>query len=323
MTFAETVYSYLDLRIVYLLIVSIAASFLLVRGLIRIRKEERRRLQSAKRMDYHQAVTPNEEGQSDTFDEDAQDTENLTRRRAVQSIEARFEFIRKFYTPTILIITFILMALPFLPTIPATYVSIVTALLAAVVGLAARPLIENAISGVVITLSQPIRINDTVIIDGHYGTIEKITLLYTVLKIWNWRRYVIPNDKMMKKELINLTMNDEFEWAHVQFHVAPSADLNLVKKIAKNAMSCRYLSDVESPSFWVMDLEKESISCWVAGWATDPAQAWALKSMTRKNLVDELQRNGIGFQMANTSIEMSNKSIQSFSAMRGAPPFQT
>jgi moderate conductance mechanosensitive channel len=301
----------LSLRSLYLLIVLSGALFLLVRGLVRIRKEEKRRLETVENRDYHQAVNPNEEASnSETPEDDSEDTENLTRRRAVQSIEARFEFIRRFYTPFILSLTAILVCLPFLPTIPATYVSIVTALLAAVVGLAARPVIENAISGVVITLSQPIRINDTVIIDGHYGTIEKITLLYTVVKVWNWRRYVIPNDKMMKKELVNLTLGDELEWAHVEFRVSPDADLTLVKKIAKNAMVCRYLVKDEDPSFWVMDLEKDAISCWVAGWANDPAQAWALKSTTRKNLVDELQRNGIGFQMANTNIQLKPETLR-------------
>jgi moderate conductance mechanosensitive channel len=307
----------LSLRSLYLLIVLSGAFFLLVRGLVRIRKEEKRRLETVENRDYHQAVNPNEDAsKSETPEDDSEDTENLTRRRAVQSIEARFEFIRRFYTPFILSITAILVCLPFLSTIPATYVSIVTALLAAVVGLAARPVIENAISGVVITLSQPIRINDTVIIDGHYGTIEKITLLYTVVKVWNWRRYVIPNDKMMKKELVNLTLGDELEWAHVEFRVSPDADLTLVKKIAKNAMVCRYLVRDEDPSFWVMDLEKDAISCWVAGWANDPAQAWALKSTARKNLVDELQRNGIGFQMANTNIQLKPEILRAMQSQQ-------
>lgn len=310
---------FLDLRLAYLFTVVTVASILLVRGLVRIRKEEKRRLQLAETKEYHEAVPSNEgDGNGPPTEEDTEDTDSLTRRRAVQSIEARFEFIRRFYTPFIVGLTVILVCLPFLPTIPATYVSIVTALLAAVVGLAARPVIENAISGIVITLSQPIRINDTVIIDGNYGTIEKITLLYTVLKIWNWRRYVIPNDKMMKKELVNLTLNDELEWAHIEFKVAPDADLNLVKKLAKSAMRCRHLSPNEPPSFWVMDLDKDAIGCWVAGWALDPAQAWALKSTARKNLVDLLQKNDIRFQMTNTNINLPSEAWPALrSSLRG------
>jgi small-conductance mechanosensitive channel len=165
-------------------------------------------------------------------------------------------------------------------------------------------MLENAVAGVVITLSQPIRINDTVIIDGRYGTVERIHLLFTVVKIWNWRRFVIPNHKLLQKEFENLTVIDGSEWAYVEFHVSPRSDLELVKKLAKSSMKCRYLSGREAPSFWVMDLGQQSIKCWVAGWAESPAEAWALKSHSRKKLAQLFIQNHVDFHLVSNRVDL-------------------
>ncbi len=54
-----------------------------------------------------------------------------------------------------------------------------------------------------------------------------------------------------------------------------------------------------------MEMEKDAILCWVAGWADDPARAWALKSGARKNLIKKFKDNKISFQMAKSKIELS------------------
>lgn len=61
-----------------------------------------------------------------------------------------------------------------------------------VAGLAARPLLGNLIAGVQIGLTQPIRIDDVVIANGEWGTIEEITGTYVVVKIWDQRRMIVP-----------------------------------------------------------------------------------------------------------------------------------
>lgn len=298
--------SYVSFKSVYLVVVAGLSVLLLFRGLIIIRREKRRRLHQIKNMDYSQAVISTENSSEE-------DEVIINRRRAVQSVETRFEFMRRFYIPLIVTISLLLLSLPFLPTLPATYLSLFTGLVAGLIGLASRPVIENAIAGMVLTFSQPIRINDTVIIDEQYGTVEKINLLYTVIKIWNWRRLVVPNHKLLQKEIENLTLGEEDEWAYVAFHVEPHVDIQKVKQIAKNSMNSIYRDDKEEPSFWIMDMNKDSILCWVAGWATDPARAWALKSAARRNLIKALQDHNISFHMANTQINVSAEQKAQFS----------
>lgn len=284
----------------YLYFISIVTFtvFALVRGLYKIKKAEKKRLLSARNMDVTEAV------ETEAPDEDA---ENITRRRAITSIEARFDFIRKSYVPFVLFVSLVLIAIPLLPEVSNTYITLIAGIITVLLGIAGRPVIENAISGIVITMSQPIRINDTVIIDGQYGTIEKINLLYTVIKVWNWRRFVIPNHKLLQKEFENLSQIEENEWAYIEFYVSPDADIEEVKKIAKKSMKCKFLDPVEPPSFWVMDLQKDAIKCWVAGWSTNPAEAWALKSIARRNLARELQQAGIKFQSIQNQVNLNKE----------------
>jgi small-conductance mechanosensitive channel len=59
-------------------------------------------------------------------------------------------------------------------------------------GLAARPILENLVAGIQIAFTQPIRIDDVVIVESEYGRIEKITATFVVVRLWDWRRMVLP-----------------------------------------------------------------------------------------------------------------------------------
>ena len=61
-----------------------------------------------------------------------------------------------------------------------------------IVGLAARPLFENLFAGIQLALTQPIRIDDVVIVEKQYGRIEEIHATYVVVRLWDLRRMVVP-----------------------------------------------------------------------------------------------------------------------------------
>tara|TARA_B100001248_G_scaffold262427_1_gene258358 strand:- start:14297 stop:15217 length:921 start_codon:yes stop_codon:yes gene_type:complete len=297
-------------EIIYAVLVAGIAYLSIRVGLRKLRDLEADRLESAESMEVSEAV------ETESPDEDS---DNIIRRRAVSSIESRFQTIRNFYVPLVLSLAAVFILIPFLSTISASYLSVFAGAFAVLVGIAARPLIENLISGMVITFSQPIRINDTVIIDDKYGTVERINLLYTVVKIWNWRRYNIPNHVFLQKEFENLSQTDEHEWAYIPFHVSPEANLERVKEIAKQAIRCKYLLEIEPPSFWVMKLNESSVECWVAGWAANPAETWALKSSTRKRLMELLQKEGIPTHVQHNQLKVPPITMQGTQNRPSAP----
>ena len=61
-----------------------------------------------------------------------------------------------------------------------------------VLGIAAQPVLSNILAGVQLALTQPIRIDDAVVVEGEWGWIEEITATYVVIRIWDWRRLIVP-----------------------------------------------------------------------------------------------------------------------------------
>ena len=76
-----------------------------------------------------------------------------------------------------------------------------------VAGLAARPLLGNLIAGLQIGLTQPIRLEDVVVVEGEWGVIEEITGTYVVVKIWDQRRMIVPLEWWTQNPFQNWTRN--------------------------------------------------------------------------------------------------------------------
>ncbi|MGH8272748.1 MAG: mechanosensitive ion channel family protein [Gammaproteobacteria bacterium] len=73
------------------------------------------------------------------------------------------------------------------------------------VGLAARPVLENLLAGLQISLTRPINLDDVVVIDGYWGRIEEITTTYVVVAIWDERRLILPFSRIMTTPFENWT----------------------------------------------------------------------------------------------------------------------
>ncbi|ETR68789.1 MAG: MscS mechanosensitive ion channel, partial [Candidatus Magnetoglobus multicellularis str. Araruama] len=220
--------------------------------------------------------------------------EKEAKETAVESIEHRFSIIRRVSFFLIVTIWFIALIFPFLNKIPATLISILIASSGIILGIASRPLIENMISGIVISFSHPVRIGDTVIIDNNYGNIEDITITHTIVKVWNWRRYIIPNSRMLSKEIINCTINDSYQWTHVEFFAAYDSDIEKIKALSISAaLKSRYFANYEEPRFWIMEMDEKGYKCWIAAWTDSPVDAWELGNDIRTELIKQFRSNGI------------------------------
>jgi len=240
------------------------------------------RIENLKRFDPIETRAPKEAGQT------------KIKERALDSLETRFSIVRRSALTLIFIAWTLLIVTPLVGKVPATLVSIIVTASAVVVGIAARPVVENFIAGFVITLSKQFRTGDTVLIEDNYGTIEDITPTHTIIKIWDWRRFILPNSAMLGKEIINYSTRDSFIWAKLEFYVSYDADLGEVSDLAVNFAKghpCQVGS--ENPKFWVMALEKDAIKCWLAMWVASPADAWTIRVETGRALVEEMQRRGI------------------------------
>ncbi len=228
--------------------------------------------------------------------------------RGLENIETRFSFFRKFMGPFFLGIWGILIIVPYLEGASRTYTSILVAIITVLISLAARPFIENLFAGMVISFSNNARIGDTVEVDNQYGIIEEINLTFTTIKTWDWKRYLVPNSKLISKEFLNYSLHDKYVWASILFYIEMDADIDLLKKelISIIRKSPYFKQDeYEEPKLWFSNLEKDSIQLWLAAWATTPTNAWLLKSDMRKAVVDTAKKYGFKFQLGNLQLKDS------------------
>jgi small-conductance mechanosensitive channel len=116
-------------------------------------------------------------------------TENFVARKHVTQVR-----VFKRVTDTIIVIITVSTALMTFDSVRQYGVSLFASAGAAgiIVGLAARPLLSNLIAGLQIAITQPIRIEDAVIIENEWGWVEDIASTYVVIRLWDWRRMVVP-----------------------------------------------------------------------------------------------------------------------------------
>lgn len=282
-----------NLLVKYLYPISITLLFLggYLFVLLNIKRVEKKKLKGIKRRDIVDAVET---------ESPVDDQEKELKSHGAEGIEGRFSFMTKALPILIFILWSIFVSIPYLGKIPTVYVSLIAAIVSVIAGFSLRPFLENLFAGVIISFFKSIKIGDTVTIDDNYGIIEEIGLTYSVVKKWNWIRVVIPNSKLLQKEILNYTINDSFVWTHISFYVAPGTSLEQVKEIGvRAAKSSPYYCDVEDPTMWVMNLEKDAVECWLAAWAENPSEAWELRNDMRTTLYSDFQKEGIEFQKFN------------------------
>jgi small-conductance mechanosensitive channel len=101
------------------------------------------------------------------------------------------------------------------------------AIVAAIVGFAARQTLANLIAGVMLTIAQPLRIGDQVTIQDQTGVVEDVRLNYTVLRTGQGRRLLIPNERLASEALQNDTILDDRVRPEASVWLAPAADANV------------------------------------------------------------------------------------------------
>ena len=130
---------------------------------------------------------------------------------------------------------------------------------AGVAGLAARPLLTNFLAGVQIAVAQPIRIDDTVIVENESGTIEEITFSYVVVKLWDLRRMVVPLSYFIEKPFQNWTRTGGELIGSVFLYVDHTAPVEAIRKKLAEIVGQSKLWNGKVASLQVSDCKETTI----------------------------------------------------------------
>ncbi|MFC0633403.1 mechanosensitive ion channel family protein [Brevundimonas balnearis] len=98
-----------------------------------------------------------------------------------------------------------------------------------IAGLALQPVLTNLLAGIQIAVTQPIRIDDAVIVEGEWGNIEEITSTYVVVRLWDWRRMVLPLSYFISKPFQNWTRENARLIGSAFFYVDYAAPMDRLR----------------------------------------------------------------------------------------------
>jgi small-conductance mechanosensitive channel len=99
------------------------------------------------------------------------------------------------------------------------------AIAAAIIGFAARQVLANFVAGIMLAVTQPIRVGDWVTFEGNYGVVEDVRLNYTILSTANSQRIVIPNERLAGGIMKNDTLMTAVVSLDVSVWIPPEADV--------------------------------------------------------------------------------------------------
>ncbi len=108
-------------------------------------------------------------------------------------------------------------------------------ILAIAIGFASQAALSNIISGIMIVIFRPFRVNDRLKIkDNLTGTVEDITLRHTVIRDFENRRIIVPNDVMSKEIIVNSDFNDDMICKWIEVTISYQSDIKLAKQILQD-----------------------------------------------------------------------------------------
>lgn len=160
-----------------------------------------------------------------------------------------------------------------------------------IVGFAAQQSIATLLAGFQIALTQPIRVDDVVIVENEWGRIEDITLTYVVVRIWDLRRLVVPITYFIERPFQNWTRTSADLLATVFLHVDYSVPLEALRTELTRILGASRLWDQKVNVLQVTDAKEHTLEIRALASAADASQAWDLRCEVREQLVVFLQQN--------------------------------
>lgn len=158
-----------------------------------------------------------------------------------------------------------------------------------VLGMALRPTVETFLASIQVALTEPINLDDVLIVEGEWGRVEEIRPTYVVLRIWDDRRLIVPLTYFISQPFQNWTRTKSEIMGNVTVKVDYRTPVAPVReKAGEIVQSCK---DFDG-RFWnlqVSDCDDRTMTLRVLCTAADAPKAWDLRCEVREKLIAYLQ----------------------------------
>ena len=160
-----------------------------------------------------------------------------------------------------------------------------------VVGLAAKPVLGNLLAGLQLAISQPIRLDDVVIVENEWGQIEEITGTYVVVRIWDQRRLIVPLQWFIEHPFQNWTRSNAELLGSVMLWVDFRLPMEPLRVEAQRLCSSLQEWDGRVCVVQVTDTNEHGMQIRILVSAADSPRAFDLRCKVREGLLDFVQRH--------------------------------
>lgn len=158
-----------------------------------------------------------------------------------------------------------------------------------VIGLAAQSTLSNLLAGIQIAMTDPLRIDDVVVVEGEWGRIEEISFTYVVVRIWDERRLILPISYFTTRPFENWTRGRSEILGSVTVRVDYSVPVEELRKELTRLVEASPLWDRRVAVLQVTEASERTIELRALVSSADSSSAWDLRCAVREGLIGFLQ----------------------------------
>lgn len=160
-----------------------------------------------------------------------------------------------------------------------------------IVGFAAQKSLGMILAGIQLAITQPIRLDDIVIVEGEFGRIEEIQLTYVVVQIWDERRMILPVTWFLDKPFQNLSRNETNATGTVFLYVDYGFPVESIRKVLPAMLSGNNNWDGRTANIQVTDTTDRYKEVRIVLSSSDSGKNWDLRTSIREKLIDFINAN--------------------------------
>ncbi|MBR0643027.1 mechanosensitive ion channel family protein [Plastoroseomonas hellenica] len=158
-----------------------------------------------------------------------------------------------------------------------------------VVGLALQPLLKNVMAGIQLAITQPIRLEDAVIVENEWGNVEEIATTYVVVRLWDWRRMVLPLSYFIEKPFQNWTRESSSLLGSVSIHLDYTAPVEAMRRKLEEIVERSALWDRQVAVLQVVEFRQDTMEVRMLVSASNAGRAFDLRCEVRETMIAWLQ----------------------------------
>jgi potassium-dependent mechanosensitive channel len=199
--------------------------------------------------------------------------------------------------------------------------AIVAGALSLGIGFGLQNIVNNFVSGIILLFERPVRVGDTVVIDGEWGTIKKIGLRSTVVETFDRSEMIVPNGDLVSEKVINWTLSNPIARLALPIGVAYGSPVASVLQILKEAATAHpAVLEEPSPQALFVGFGDNSLDFELRLWVRELRLRLEVKSLVLEELDRRFRDAGIGIPFPQRDLHLRSLDPAIVEALRRAPP---